>query len=98
MKSRQMGLRRGIQREVCGVTFITSHPLRPLQVQGIQVPNQQFGLSKTEPGTNFLYAKFDGIMGMAYPSLSVDGATTVLQGMVQEGALTSPIFSFYLSR
>ncbi|KAM7229161.1 hypothetical protein CapIbe_019277 [Capra ibex] len=68
-----------------------------LTVQGIQVPNQEFGLSKTEPGTNFLYAKFDGIMGMAYPSLSVDGATTVLQGMVQEGALTSPIFSFYLS-
>ncbi|DAA16492.1 TPA: progastricsin (pepsinogen C) [Bos taurus] len=68
-----------------------------LTVQGIKVPNQEFGLSKTEPGTNFLYAKFDGIMGMAYPSLSVDGATTVLQGMLQEGALTSPVFSFYLS-
>ncbi|XP_042093452.1 gastricsin isoform X3 [Ovis aries] len=76
---------------------VATEPMDYMDVQGIQVPNQEFGLSKTEPGTNFLYAKFDGIMGMAYPSLSVDGATTVLQGMVQEGALTSPIFSFYLS-
>ncbi|XP_065741125.1 gastricsin [Phocoena phocoena] len=68
-----------------------------LTVQGIKVPNQEFGLSEKEPGTNFLYAKFDGIMGMAYPALSMGGAPTVLQGMLQEGALTSPVFSFYLS-
>lgn len=36
-------------------------------------------------------------MGMAYPSLAMGGATTALQGMLQEGALTSPVFSFYLS-
>ncbi|XP_011799230.1 PREDICTED: gastricsin isoform X2 [Colobus angolensis palliatus] len=68
-----------------------------LTVQSIQVPNQEFGLSENEPGTNFVYAQFDGIMGLAYPALSVDGATTAMQGMVQEGALTSPIFSVYLS-
>ncbi|XP_022437159.1 gastricsin [Delphinapterus leucas] len=68
-----------------------------LTVQGIKVPNQEFGLSEKEPGTNFLYAKFDGIMGMAYPALSMGGAPTALQGMLQEGALTSPVFSFYLS-
>ncbi|XP_059877260.1 gastricsin [Delphinus delphis] len=67
-----------------------------LTVQGIKVPNQEFGLSEKEPGTNFLYAKFDGIMGMAYPALSMGGARTALQGMLQEGALTSPVFSFYL--
>ncbi|XP_031544393.1 gastricsin [Vicugna pacos] len=68
-----------------------------LMVHGIRVPNQEFGLSENEPGTNFLYATFDGIMGMAYPALSMDGATTALQGMLQEGALTCPVFSFYLS-
>ncbi|XP_003403969.3 gastricsin [Loxodonta africana] len=68
-----------------------------LTVQSIQVPHQEFGLSEDEPGTNFVYAKFDGIMGMAYPALSMGGATTALQGMLQENALTSPIFSFYLS-
>ncbi|KAM6185113.1 gastricsin [Rhynchocyon petersi] len=68
-----------------------------MTVQGIQVPNQEFGLSETEPGTNFVYAQFDGIMGMAYPALAVGGATTALQGMLQENVLTSPVFSFYLS-
>lgn len=68
-----------------------------LTVQNIQVPNQEFGLSENEPGTNFVYAKFDGIMGMGYPSLAAGRATTALQGMLQEGALNSPVFSFYLS-
>lgn len=70
----------------------------PPQVQNIQVPNQEFGLSETEPGTNFVYAQFDGIMGMGYPALSEGSATTPLQGMLQEGVLTSPVFSFYLSK
>ncbi|XP_049620881.1 gastricsin [Suncus etruscus] len=68
-----------------------------MTVQNIQVPHQEFGLSQNEPGSNFIYAQFDGIMGMAYPSLAMGGATTALQGMLQEGALTSPVFSFYLS-
>ncbi|XP_066109043.1 gastricsin [Saccopteryx bilineata] len=68
-----------------------------LTVQSIQVPNQEFGLSENEPGTNFVYAQFDGIMGMGYPALAEGGATTALQGLLQEGALTSPVFSFYLS-
>lgn len=74
------------------------YALCPLQVQSIQVPNQEFGLSENEPGTNFVYAQFDGIMGMAYPALATGGATTALQGMLQKGALTSPVFSFYLSK
>lgn len=69
-----------------------------LQIQSIQVPDQEFGLSETEPGTSFLYAQFDGIMGLAYPDLSAGGATTAMQGLLQEDALTSPVFSFYLSK
>ncbi|KAF5929705.1 hypothetical protein HPG69_002428 [Diceros bicornis minor] len=61
-----------------------------LTVQSIQVPNQEFSLSQDELGTNFIYLKFVGIMGMAYPALAVGGAATALQDMLQEGALTSP--------
>lgn len=68
------------------------------QVESIQVPNQEFGLSEKEPGTNFVYAQFDGIMGLAYPALSMGGATTALQGMLRVDALSSPIFSVYLSK
>ncbi|XP_071470041.1 gastricsin-like [Marmota flaviventris] len=68
-----------------------------LTVESIQVPNQEFGLSEQEPGTNFVYAQFDGIMGLAYPALSAGGATTALQGMLRVDALSSPMFSVYLS-
>ncbi|XP_053103191.1 gastricsin-like [Hemicordylus capensis] len=69
-----------------------------MTLQNIAVAKQEFGLSKNEPGTNFIYAQFDGILGMAYPSLAVGGATTALQTMLQENLLSQPIFSFYLSR
>ncbi|XP_015263096.1 PREDICTED: gastricsin-like [Gekko japonicus] len=68
-----------------------------LTLQNIVVTNQEFGLSENEPGTNFIYAQFDGILGMAYPSLAVGGATTALQAMLQENLLSQPVFSFYLS-
>lgn len=44
-----------------------------------------------------MYAPFDGILGLAFPSLSAGGATTVMQGMLQQNLLDSPVFSFYLS-
>uniref|UniRef100_A0A8C4VSL1 Progastricsin n=1 Tax=Gopherus evgoodei TaxID=1825980 RepID=A0A8C4VSL1_9SAUR len=68
-----------------------------MTLQNIAVANQEFGLSEKEPGTNFIYAQFDDILGMAYSSLVVGGATTALQGMLQENLLSQPIFSFYLS-
>uniref|UniRef100_A0A8D0B3S7 Gastricsin n=1 Tax=Salvator merianae TaxID=96440 RepID=A0A8D0B3S7_SALMN len=69
-----------------------------LTVSNIVVKNQEFGLSENEPGANFIYAEFDGILGMAYPSLAVGGATTALEKMLQEQLLSQPVFSFYLSR
>ncbi|XP_042321058.1 pepsin B-like [Sceloporus undulatus] len=69
-----------------------------VQVQNIVVTNQEFGLSEDEPATPFYYASFDGIMGMAYPSLAVGGTATVMQQMLNQGQLSEPIFSFYFSR
>uniref|UniRef100_A0A8D0B9G8 Gastricsin n=1 Tax=Salvator merianae TaxID=96440 RepID=A0A8D0B9G8_SALMN len=69
-----------------------------LTVSVTNLPNTNFGLSENEPGANFIYAEFDGILGMAYPSLAVGGATTALEKMLQEQLLSQPVFSFYLSR
>ncbi|KAM6370176.1 pepsin B-like [Pluvialis apricaria] len=69
-----------------------------LSIQSIVVRNQEFGLSKNEPTQPFYYADFDGILGMAYPSLAEGGLPTALQGMMQQNQLTQPIFSFYFSR
>ncbi|NWJ11066.1 PEPC protein, partial [Crypturellus undulatus] len=69
-----------------------------LTIQSIRVTNQEFGLSEDEPTQPFYYANFDGILGMAYPSLAVGGTPTALQGMLQQDQLSEPIFSFYFSR
>jgi len=42
-----------------------------LEIGGIVVPNVSFVEATTEPGTDFIYADFDGIMGLGFPSLSV---------------------------
>uniref|UniRef100_A0A803JBK2 Gastricsin n=1 Tax=Xenopus tropicalis TaxID=8364 RepID=A0A803JBK2_XENTR len=66
-------------------------------VQGLSITNQEIGLSINEPGTNFVYSSFEGIFGMAYPALAAGGATTPMQGMLQQNLLTYPIFSVYMS-
>ncbi|KAM5182270.1 gastricsin-like [Mantella aurantiaca] len=66
-------------------------------VQSLTITNQELGLSVNEPGTNFVYSAFEGIFGMAYPSLSAGGATTAMQGMLQQNLLTYPIFSVYMN-
>ncbi|XP_029428185.1 gastricsin-like isoform X2 [Rhinatrema bivittatum] len=65
-------------------------------IENTSIEQQEFGLSVSEPGYSFVYASFDGILGLAYPSISVANATTVLEGMMQENLLNAPIFSVYL--
>ncbi|KYN16997.1 Lysosomal aspartic protease [Trachymyrmex cornetzi] len=65
---------------------------------GLKIINQTFGEAITEPGIAFLYAKFDGILGMGYPDLAILGVTPVFTNMVRQGLVSPPIFSFYLNR
>ncbi|XP_056367393.1 gastricsin [Oenanthe melanoleuca] len=69
-----------------------------LRIQSITVTNQEFGLSQDEPTQPFYFADFDGILGMAFPSLAVGGMATALEGMLEQDQLAEPIFSFYFSR
>ncbi|XP_043372756.1 pepsin A-like, partial [Dermochelys coriacea] len=68
-----------------------------VQVGDIVDTNQIFGLSETEPGFTFYYAPFDGILGLAFPSISSSGATPVFDNMMNEGLVSQDLFSVYLS-
>ncbi|KAK6470492.1 pepsin A-like [Huso huso] len=60
--------------------------------------SQVFGLSETEPGSFLYYVAFDGILGLAYPSISSSGATPVFDNIMNQGLVSQDLFSFYLSR
>ncbi|XP_045710684.1 pepsin A [Phyllostomus hastatus] len=68
-----------------------------VQVGGIADTNQIFGLSETEPGSFLYYAPFDGILGLAYPSIAASGATPVFDNIWDQGLISQDLFSVYLS-
>ncbi|KAG5327900.1 ASPP protease, partial [Acromyrmex heyeri] len=60
-----------------------------INVAGLNIINQTFGEAINEPGIAFLYAKFDGILGMGYPNISILGVTPVFTNMVQQGLVSN---------
>ncbi|NXA42462.1 PEPA protein, partial [Eudromia elegans] len=68
-----------------------------VRVGSIQVSNQTIGLSESEPSSFFYYAPFDGILGLAFPSLAVPTATPVFDNMMNHRLVSLALFSFCLS-
>jgi hypothetical protein len=67
-----------------------------LTIGNIQVPKQVFAEATNLPGLAFIVGKFDGILGMAWPSISVDKVQPPIQNMKQQGLIKDAVFSFYL--
>ncbi|EFN70233.1 Cathepsin D, partial [Camponotus floridanus] len=47
---------------------------------------------------NILDQRFDGLMGLSYSNVSESAITTVFDNMIEQGLVSSRIFSFYLNR
>ncbi|XP_038836579.1 cathepsin D-like [Salvelinus namaycush] len=69
-----------------------------VSLAGMQVTGQQFGEAVKQPGITFAVARFDGVLGMGYPTISVNKITPVFDTAMAAKLLPQNIFSFYISR
>jgi cathepsin D len=69
-----------------------------IQVASMNVKNQVFAEATHQPGIAFVAAKFDGILGLAFRTISVDNVETVFDNMMNQKLVEKNVFSFWLDR
>jgi len=69
-----------------------------LNFGGLVIPDQEFAEITDVSGLGLAYTigKFDGILGLAFPVLSVNDVPTPFQNLVEAGQLDDNVFAFYL--
>uniref|UniRef100_A0A8C4RS03 Renin n=1 Tax=Erpetoichthys calabaricus TaxID=27687 RepID=A0A8C4RS03_ERPCA len=68
-----------------------------VMVGGIPVI-QVFAEATAVPALPFIFAKFDGVLGMGYPNIAIDGITPVFDQILSQHILKEEVFSVYYSR
>jgi len=68
---------------------------------GLPIKNQLFAEVENASGLgmgglSYALGKFDGILGLGWDKISVDGVKTPFHGLVDSGELAKPEFAFYL--
>jgi phytepsin len=65
---------------------------------GLTIQNQVFAEAVTQPGLTFALAQFDGILGLAFQSISVDNVPPVWYNIMSQSLVQQQVFSFWLNR
>ena len=66
--------------------------------EGLVVKHQVFTEATDDPDDIFSSADFDGLLGLAYQSISVQGVKPVLYNMYDQGLITQRVFSMFVEQ
>lgn len=69
-----------------------------LMIGNMTIEMQEFGESVYEPGSTFVFAKFDGVLGLGYPALAEVLGKPVFDNIIAQKKVDQAVFSFYLPR
>jgi len=67
-----------------------------LTIGDLSVKHQDFAEATKEPGLAFAFGKFDGILGLAYDTISVNHMVPPFYNMLNQKLLDEPVFGFRL--
>jgi len=68
-----------------------------ISLAGLEVHDALFGEATTLGGVSFVAAKFDGILGLAFKTISVEGVTPFFYYLIEQGLVKDESYSFYLT-
>jgi len=71
--------------------FVSSDTLK---IGDLSLEKQDFAEATEEPGLAFAFGRFDGILGLAYDTISVNHITPPFYTMMNSGVVDEPVFSF----
>lgn len=67
-----------------------------LRIGDLEIEHQDFAEATSEPGLAFAFGKFDGILGLAYDTISVNKIVPPIYNAIKQGLLSANQFAFYL--
>lgn len=68
-----------------------------LTIGDLVIPKQDFAEATKEPGLAFAFGKFDGILGLAYDTISVNKVVPPFYNAIEKGLVDDAQFAFYLN-
>jgi saccharopepsin len=67
-----------------------------MTIGDLTIKHQDFAEATKEPGLTFAFGKFDGILGLAYDTISVNHITPPFYNAIDQGLLEKKLFTFRL--
>ena len=67
-----------------------------MSIGDLKIKGQVFAEATEEPGLAFAFGRFDGILGLGYDTISVNGIVPPFYEMINQKLLDEPVFAFYL--